>query len=466
MTTLLSKAAKGNRRALTALYEQNKQTVFYLCQQLYPRKSDAANATAWVFRNSWATVLDGKIDSEEDFFDFVCKKAASYCKKQLLKKDSKALKVPANKSFLIHQIDSARISRDSDKLSTLLQLMPDFQRYILILRVMSDMDADEIACILNTDKSVVRLAQDAEISNLARIYDAVNKVGGNSLPATKELLAAAFRDAVSACHVPRETDILVQKSIDVIALPIERKARKRNNLIGAICAVAVLVIILIPMAFSGGADDGVSDSDGTIVSDTTSGDPTEESGGNGDSNGVTVAGEEINVTCYADITIEDYGTITVALDGDAAPVTVANFVDLAESGFYDGLTFHRIIEGFMMQGGDPEGDGTGGSEETIAGEFSANGYENTLSHTRGAISMARSSDYDSASSQFFIVHEDSTDSLDGLYACFGYVTEGMDVVDAICEAAEPTDDNGAISAENQPVITSILIRDAEAADAE
>lgn len=111
----------------------------------------------------------------------------------------------------------------------------------------------------------------------------------------------------------------------------------------------------------------------------------------------------------------------------------------------------------MMQGGDPNGDGTGGSGTTIAGEFSDNGYENNLSHTRGAVSMARSSDYDSASSQFFIVQEDST-YLDGQYAVFGYVTEGMDVVDAICESAQPTDDNGTIPAEEQPVITSITIR--------
>lgn len=111
----------------------------------------------------------------------------------------------------------------------------------------------------------------------------------------------------------------------------------------------------------------------------------------------------------------------------------------------------------MMQGGDPNGDGTGGSDETIVGEFPDNGYDNTLSHIRGAISMARSNDYDSASSQFFIVHEDS-EFLDGQYAAFGYVTEGMDVVDAICKAAVPIDSNCLIAAEDQPVITSITIR--------
>lgn len=154
-------------------------------------------------------------------------------------------------------------------------------------------------------------------------------------------------------------------------------------------------------------------------------------------------------THHAEIDIQDYGTITVELDGDAAPITVQNFMDLANDGFYDGLTFHRIIAGFMMQGGDPNGNGTGGSENTIKGEFSSNGVENTLSHTRGAISMARSQNPDSASSQFFICHADSA-FLDGQYACFGYVTEGMDVVDDVCEAAQPTDGNGTIPADQQP----------------
>ena len=161
---------------------------------------------------------------------------------------------------------------------------------------------------------------------------------------------------------------------------------------------------------------------------------------------------------HAEIKIQDMGTITVGLAGDAAPITVQNFMDLAESGFYDGLTFHRIINGFMMQGGDPNGDGTGGSEQTIKGVFSESGVENDLSHTRGAISMARAQDMDSASSQFFIVHQDST-YLDGQYACFGYVTDGMDIVDEICENTKVEDGNGTVLPENQPVIERITILD-------
>lgn len=168
--------------------------------------------------------------------------------------------------------------------------------------------------------------------------------------------------------------------------------------------------------------------------------------------------DELSGKHHVEIVIRDYGNIAVELDADAAPITVANFLKLAKSGFYDGLTFHRIINGFMMQGGDPEGTGMGGSSEKIKGEFSANGVKNDLSHTRGAISMARSQAMDSASSQFFIVHQDST-FLDGQYACFGYVTDGMDVVDAICETVPVVDNNGTVQDGHQPVMETIRVID-------
>ena len=172
----------------------------------------------------------------------------------------------------------------------------------------------------------------------------------------------------------------------------------------------------------------------------------------------SASGEYASGTHHATIEVEGYGTIKLELDADVAPVTVANFAKLAGEGFYDGLTFHRIIEGFMVQGGDPNGNGTGGSDEKIVGEFSDNGHPNSISHVRGTISMARSQVYNSASSQFFIMQAD-TPSLDGQYAAFGHVTEGMDVVDAMCEAARPTDNNGTIAAADQPRIASAKMDD-------
>ena len=156
------------------------------------------------------------------------------------------------------------------------------------------------------------------------------------------------------------------------------------------------------------------------------------------------------------IEIENYGTITAELYGEVAPITVENFVKLAGEGFYDGLTFHRIIDGFMIQGGDPRGNGTGGSDQNIKGEFAANGVNNPITHQRGVLSMARSSAYDSASSQFFIMHQVSP-WLDGQYAAFGCVLEGMDVVDAICANTPVTDGNGTVAKANQPMITSIKV---------
>ncbi|MCQ2453979.1 MAG: peptidylprolyl isomerase [Clostridia bacterium] len=157
---------------------------------------------------------------------------------------------------------------------------------------------------------------------------------------------------------------------------------------------------------------------------------------------------------YCEITVKDYGVITAELYPDLAPITVSNFVKLVNEGFYDGLTFHRIISGFMIQGGDPLGNGMGGSSERIKGEFSANGVYNPLKHTRGVLSMARSSAPDSASSQFFIMHADAP-HLDGQYAAFGKVLSGMEVVDAICAKTPVTDRNGTVAKDNQPVITSI-----------
>ena len=158
---------------------------------------------------------------------------------------------------------------------------------------------------------------------------------------------------------------------------------------------------------------------------------------------------------YVQIDIQDYGTITAELYADTAPITVKNFLKLVDEKFYDGLTFHRIISGFMIQGGDPKGNGTGGSDKNIQGEFAANGVQNDLKHVRGVLSMARSQNMNSASSQFFIMHDDAP-HLDGRYAAFGKVLTGMDVVDAICENTPVQDYNGTVARDDQPVITRIV----------
>ena len=205
-----------------------------------------------------------------------------------------------------------------------------------------------------------------------------------------------------------------------------------------------------------GSKNDTTDTTETTAEETSASDETsEEASDTAD----TAENEELLTgTHHVTIDVQDYGTISLELDANTAPISVTNFINLANEGFYDGLTFHRIISGFMIQGGDPNGNGTGGSDKTIKGEFSANGVENDISHVRGVISMARANDPDSGSSQFFIVHEDST-FLDGQYAAFGHVTDGMDVVDAICEAVPVQDNNGTVAAADQPVITSVTVID-------
>ncbi len=243
-----------------------------------------------------------------------------------------------------------------------------------------------------------------------------------------------------------------QKAADAI-----KKAKlKKLGLFGGIAvAVVAAALILIFCVDWGKEPTFTTGDDGTP---TTISNEAVSTGAHapGSYDAATISGKH-----HVAIDVTDYGTITVELDADVAPITVANFLNLAESGFYNGLTFHRIMEGFMMQGGDPEGTGMGGSDIDIKGEFTANGVANNLSHTRGAISMARNGySMDSASSQFFIVHQDSQ-FLDGQYACFGYVTEGMDIVDAVCEYSTSvvTDDNGSVPTEKQPGITSIKVID-------
>ena len=210
----------------------------------------------------------------------------------------------------------------------------------------------------------------------------------------------------------------------------------------------VLCMTLFLMLFSGC---NAVYTDSTTTSDTTQGSIATN----------TESTEEVELLSglhHVEIEVANYGTIKLELDADTAPITVTNFIKLANEGFYNGLTFHRIIEGFMIQGGDPLGNGTGGSDQTIKGEFSSNGVENDIAHARGVISMARSRLMDSASSQFFIMHQDKP-HLDGDYAAFGYVTEGIEVVDAICANTKVEDKNGSVKPENQPVITSITVID-------
>ena len=228
---------------------------------------------------------------------------------------------------------------------------------------------------------------------------------------------------------------------------------KKILIIGIICVVIVIGVIAI-ITFNSNKSENVENTAKTTSKSV-----------NSEENKITQDTENKEETSlystglhHAVITVKDYGTIKLELDADTAPITVANFAKLVNEGFYDGLTFHRIISGFMIQGGDPLGNGTGGSKENIKGEFAANGVKNDISHVRGVISMARATPYNSASSQFFIVHKDST-FLDGNYAGFGRVIDGIEIVDKICEDTPVEDSNGKVLKENQPIIEKVTMED-------
>lgn len=219
---------------------------------------------------------------------------------------------------------------------------------------------------------------------------------------------------------------------------MNKKNTNNNKILIALIAVLAVVLIAV-VAIIAGSGSSKPSVDNTTTSQSSQSGNDEISAT--DSQVANVPEPlEITDTERTNVKVEmaDGQTFSICVYPDVAPQSAQNFLNLVREGFYDGLTFHRVIEGFMAQGGDPEGTGMGGSDRNIVGEFSANGHENTLSHKRGVVSMARSNDFNSASSQFFICYDDAS-FLDGQYAAFGEVTEGMEVVDTFLSAG--TDEN-------------------------
>ncbi len=432
MASILTKAAKGNRAAVTHLYEQTKKTAYFVAQQLLRDDDKVALVLEKAYRDTLAlSALDNMADTTA-FENAVLDAVVHHAKVQLTRQNPKALRIPADRRF---DIRTAPTVGETDE-ATVFAAFSDLQRLIFVLHNATDMSEDRLAQAAKLDRRTLTEALHAERANVEIC-----------LPnGSYDAFVDTFKTQKSAVKVTRETDAAIEAVIGEIVAPAE-KARKKRTFKAVLIAIGACVLLA---GFSA-----------LLIWDMTT--PDKPSSSNSDTTKTTNAAHKtvgtvtsVKATHYADIDIKDYGTVTVALDNTTAPETVFNFVALAESGFYNGLTFHRIMDGFMMQGGDPKGNGTGGSDKTVTGEFADNGIENPLSHVRGAISMARSGDPNSGSSQFFIVHEDST-FLDGQYAAFGYVTEGMDIVDKICTEAEPTDNNGTIPSAKQPIINTITL---------
>lgn len=444
MRSIVRKAAGFQRKAMMQLSENHVQKVYYLSCLLLGAEKAAAAQTVRIFEDIWKDPKLKSIESKEGFSQYIVDRTIRQSMQAISDHDSDAYTITADMDFSV-KLDTAKIDSMEAFDSFLLGQFSSLQRLVFTMHTVCKYSKQQMSAILGTDLRALNRLLETEENNVKRII----RASGNTQEQSYSKTAVRFIHHEKDCIVPAAVQKQIQKEINRLALPGEERMEKAYRILVRI-AVILFVACIIVACFTFGRNKTQKTVNQTTITEETQAATTEET------IPATESVEEEDNLYSAQIEIQDYGTITVELDSTSAPVTVENFVTLAQSGFYDGLTFHRIIEGFMMQGGDPEGDGTGGSARTIVGEFSVNGYDNPLSHTRGAIAMARSQSYDSASSQFFIVHQDSP-HLDGQYAVFGYVTEGMDIVDAICESAEPIDGNGSIAKGKQPVIKSITI---------
>lgn len=441
---LIVKAALGDKKSLDFICEKYGKYVYFFCTTVISDNKKAENAFEKSFKAIFSAI--SKNPNTDNLDEIVKSETAKVCKSAIFDENN-------------HENGAAKMQPfgDKDKISSAsaitaeqknlfvnaLKSINANQRIVVLLNLLCDYNTKKIADILKISEDKVQNSLEYGRENIKKqLRTSDSKFTKRDIIFLMTASANIVKEAAAQAKIPDSIDSFLDEIVLSLAKPQRSDKKKAWIVISAVAVflVAVIVVFVITSNKSNGSAGATNDS--ASASNVSA----------------TIGESQAKGTHHAEINIKDYGVIKVELNGDVAPITVANFINLANSHFYDGLTFHRIIDGFMMQGGDPLGNGTGGSENTIKGEFSQNGIENNLSHTRGAISMARSTDMDSASSQFFIVQSDST-YLDGQYACFGYVTDGMDIVDEICKNAVTTDSNGSVSAENQPVINSITITD-------
>lgn len=441
---LIAKAALGDKKSLDFICEKYGKYVYFFCTTVISDNKKAENAFEKSFKAIFSAI--SKNPNTDNLDEIVKSETAKVCKSAIFDENN-------------HENGAAKMQPfgDKDKISSAsaitaeqknlfvnaLKSINANQRIVVLLNLLCDYNTKKIADILKISEDKVQNSLEYSRENIKKqLRTSDSKFTKRDIIFLMTASANIVKEAAAQAKIPDSVDSFLDEIVLSLAKPQKSDKKKAWIVISAVAVflVAVIVVFIITSNKSNGSAGATNDS--ASASNVSA----------------TIGESQAKGTHHAEINIKDYGVIKVELNGDVAPITVANFINLANSHFYDGLTFHRIIDGFMMQGGDPLGNGTGGSDNTIKGEFSQNGVENNLSHTRGAISMARSTDMDSASSQFFIVQSDST-YLDGQYACFGYVTDGMDIVDEICKNAVTTDSNGSVSAENQPVINSITITD-------
>ncbi len=441
---LIVKAALGDKKSLDFICEKYGKYVYFFCTTVISDNKKAENA----FKKSFKAIFSAisKNSNTDNLDEIVKSETAKVCKSAIFDENNyengAAKMQPFGDKDKISSASAITAEQKNIFVNALKSINAN-QRIVVLLNLLCDYNTKKIADILKISEDKVQNSLEYGRENIKKqLRTSDSKFTKRDIIFLMTASANIVKEAAAQAKIPDSVDSFLDEIVLSLAKPQKSDKKKAWIVISAVAVflVAVIVVFVITSNKSNGSAGATNDS--ASASNVSA----------------TIGESQAKGTHHAEIDIKDYGVIKVELNGDVAPITVANFINLANSHFYDGLTFHRIIDGFMMQGGDPLGNGTGGSENTIKGEFSQNGVDNNLSHTRGAISMARSTDMDSASSQFFIVQSDST-YLDGQYACFGYVTDGMDIVDEICKNAVTTDSNGSVSAENQPVINSITITD-------
>lgn len=458
---LLKLASKGDKKALQQLYHQYAKTSYYLCCYFLKSEQAAAEVTVTVFSQVFAATVGQPVLNEQLFKALVLGKTVEVTKANIQKNAPTAFR-DAEKSAVDGSYQAVKNAADptaeeKQNLIKALRSLQNRQCYTLTMLTCFGLQKHQLAQYMKLDSDKI----DASLARAKESFRKTLQLPENSRRELEDQLRAvkaAMQEQAAAATVPPQVEKSVLAEAQKIAKFVTAKFLKH------LAVAAAGVIVAAGLVFGGIALFKNSNNSADYDASSAESQSAQGSSENQSTQSVNATNQssttepEFKATKHAQIEIKNYGTISLELYGEEAPITVNNFVKLANEGFYNGLTFHRIISGFMIQGGDPNGDGTGGSTENIKGEFSQNGVQNRILHTRGTISMARSSENDSASSQFFIMQQDAT-HLDGAYAAFGRVTSGLEIVDKICENTPVTDSNGTVTAENQPVITSIKITD-------
>ena len=400
MATMIERAAAGHGKSMTALYEDHRGKVYAYCCALTDKET-AKEITASVLTKGYAAAAEAGV-ADEKYGTFLTALAAKKLAGRVLSGEVPQADNVTPKAKFVRA--AALYSGDVDDGLVVFNAMMDkltpYQRFAYVSAIAGGLSTEAIGVAMGQREAIARFCLETASYQVMRMPVGAVRV---------DQFASLFAKAAEETEFPATADETCRKFIAANTKLQTPLWKILTPIAAALVVIVAVVLLLLPKK---------------------------------------------EPVYYADIDIENYGVITVKLDQSAAPITVENFVKLAKSGHYDGLTFHRIIEGFMMQGGD---GGDARPAENIEGEFESNGHKNPIKHERGVISMARSNDPNSANSQFFIMHQ-TKDHLDGEYAAFGHVVKGIEVVDKVCTTAQPTDNNGSIPLGQRPVINKITIR--------